>query len=69
MTAAPYIFLQIMIGNYPSKLFAEKEPKRAIRKFQSDLQDFEKSVKRRNGDLNYPYHWLLPEMIANAISV
>lgn len=69
MIWCPIFVKQIMLGNYPVKLFADKEPKQAIRRFKSALQRFEWEVKRRNSNADYPYQWLLPEMIANAISI
>ena len=61
--------MQAYLGDFPQQLFTDKEPKEAIEKFKRDLKIYAEGVRKRNGDIMYPYDWLLPEKISNGIAM
>uniref|UniRef100_A0A671TZE0 Hydroperoxide isomerase ALOXE3-like n=1 Tax=Sparus aurata TaxID=8175 RepID=A0A671TZE0_SPAAU len=57
------------LGHYPKNHFTEETPCKLIKKFQERLEEFEASVKARNGILEVPYTYLIPSEVENSVAL
>lgn len=62
-------FVQVYLGNFPSRLFCDEESQKIISIFQKELQEISKKIKERNSQLKIPYEYLMPEKIPNGLTV
>jgi arachidonate 5-lipoxygenase len=62
-------FKQKFLGDYSDGLFVDHNALKAISNFQENLQKISDSIKSRNGSLEWPYTYLLPERVPNSIAI
>jgi len=68
------IFSKFMITSCCEQTYAELQFKKrlthsSICRFQEELAQISRQIKQRNKSKGYPYDWLDPEFIPNAISI
>nr|XP_039266986.1 allene oxide synthase-lipoxygenase protein-like [Styela clava] len=59
----------VLLGNYPIKLFTEKEVLKSIEKFKKKLDKHDERIRKRNDKLEFPYVHLLTGKIPNSIVI
>ena len=61
--------VQIFLGSYPARRFAEKAPNQFIAKFKEDLDRITGEIQKRNTKLDVPYTYMLPSKVPNSITI
>ena len=62
-------YVQIFLGNYPSKRFTEEGAQKHIAAFEENLRTIEDDIKKRNEKLDVPYIYMMPTKIPNSITI
>lgn len=57
------------LGDFESQYMYDPVCTKAAQEFRDELQEISKQIKLRNRTQAFPYHWLDPEFIPNAISI
>ena len=57
------------LGSLEEKYFVEEAPLAAIAQLQSQLQDFEADLDRRNNDRLVPYKYMRPSEVPNSTAI
>ncbi|XP_023678314.1 polyunsaturated fatty acid 5-lipoxygenase [Paramormyrops kingsleyae] len=60
---------ELFLGMYPDEHFIEKQPKAAMEKFRTKLNEISCLVKSRNEGKKLPYYYLSPDRIPNSVAV